>query len=140
MVLHAAMHLRCGRFRYTSAMIPDAATIVRRRHTVTMIVRGFIALMGVWIVWELAGNIGQTLQQLFDTSWGNPIGVLIYLLLRIIPAMLVLAAMVFFHGHLVRWIVPMPSRHAGCPTCGYSLRDLKSPICPECGTSLSAAR
>lgn len=45
-------------------------------------------------------------------------------------------ALFFVEGWVVRWIVPYPAREATCAQCGYSLKNLKSPICPECGADV----
>ena len=120
-------------------MIPDAATIARRRHFVTMIVRFLIVAYAVWCCYLFATS---TLRSLILTPLWADYGVLNTLrnewpvaagdLMRLV--ILVLA--IVLESRLVRWIVPIPGRHPGCPKCGYSLKDLNSPICPECGTSL----
>lgn len=43
-------------------------------------------------------------------------------------------------NRIARWIVPAGLRTDGCPHCGYSLKNLKSPICPECGNDIGPAR
>lgn len=48
-----------------------------------------------------------------------------------------------FHDWICDTIVVDPRRggqiHAICPRCGYSLRGLPSPQCPECGTAITPA-
>ncbi len=117
-------------------MIPDSATITRRRHTATIFVRSGIVLFAVWILWGATSWTGQTLQQISESGISNIFGITLFFLLQFVPSLLVLTAMVMFHGHVVRWIVPTPRPDHICPKCGYSLKDLKSPICPECGTNL----
>jgi hypothetical protein len=119
-------------------MIPDAATIARRRHTVTMILRTVVVLFAGWVAWTVAISTGQTFQQMYTTGPGNAPGIFINLLLLAGPEIALVVVLVMLEGRLIRWIVPMPSRHPGCPKCGYSLKDLNSPICPECGTNLRA--
>lgn len=121
-------------------MVPDAAAIARRRHTVTICVRSVIALVAAWIGWGAVVWFGQTLQQISESGVANVFGVLLFFLLQFVPQLLLLLAAVIFHGPLVRWIVPTPLPDHSCPKCNYSLKDLKSPICPECGTSLTAPR
>jgi hypothetical protein len=117
-------------------MIPDPATIARRRHLVTIIVRSTIALFGAWILWGAVVAIGSVFQPIYGGSIQYFVPAFLGFLTNEIPPLLLVVALVLFEKHLVRWIVPMPPRHPGCPTCGYSLKDLKSPICPECGTNL----
>src|SRR5262245_37722664 len=40
------------------------------------------------------------------------------------------------HCLLVRWLV---GRDAKCPVCGYNLRGLFEPRCPECGAGIELA-
>lgn len=47
-------------------------------------------------------------------------------------------ALVLCERWLLNWLVPTP--RPGCPSCGYSLHNLKSPVCPECGTDLPRPR
>ncbi len=129
-------------FRYTHEMIPDAATIARRRHTVTIVVRLLIALYGAFCVYALVvGPVVSVLNTLMN--WSNNSGMVGSLVLGqlgngcyVLPQLMLVVVLVLTEQRLVRWIVPIPAKHAGCPKCGYSLKDLKSPICPECGTSL----
>ncbi len=41
------------------------------------------------------------------------------------------AGLALLSGPMVRWLVPV--RLNECPQCGYGLKNLKSPTCPECG-------
>jgi hypothetical protein len=119
-------------------MIPDAATIARRRHLVTIIARSLIALFGAWVALGAVAGIGQIFQPIYSGGIQFLVPGIWNFLTTDVPQLLLVAALFLLEQRLVRWIVPMPSRHAACPTCGYSLKDLKSPICPECGTSLRA--
>ena len=53
-----------------------------------------------------------------------------------LPVIAVLFVFLGLERKLVRWIVPVPARDRTCPKCGYSLKGIKSPICPECGANL----
>ena len=117
-------------------MIPDAATLARRRHTVTIIVRSFIALFGAWIAWGAVVGLGQILYPLFGSGIDFFFQAVLNFLFQHVPALLLIVALIVFEQRLVRWIVPTPRPDTSFPKCGYSLKDLKSPICPECGTSL----
>ena len=123
-------------------MIPDPDTISRRRHTVTIVVRFLIVLYGVMCCYDLArGQVGTTLSVLLNGSnnagnWGfvllNELGGYV----RSSPEFALLAVLLWQETRLVRWIVPLGDSGTLCSKCGYSLKDLKSPICPECGTNL----
>lgn len=123
-------------------MIPDPATIARRRHTVTIVVRFLIVLYGVWCCYNVAtGPIGSILNTLANLS--NNAGMVGSLLVGHVTAYMsllsefaLLAALIWQEKRLVRWIVPIGDSDQLCSKCGYSLKDLKSPICPECGTNL----
>jgi len=116
---------------------PDAATVARRRHMVTMIVRSLIALFGAWILWGAVEGFGQVFQIMLPSSrTEHLIGAAWNFLTSHVPSLLLVVAIVFFEQRLVRWIVPTPRPDNACPKCGYSLKDLRSPICPECGMSL----
>jgi hypothetical protein len=42
-----------------------------------------------------------------------------------------------FAGPLVRFVTPIPARHA-CPSCGYSMSGVRPTRCPECGLDVSS--
>jgi hypothetical protein len=42
-----------------------------------------------------------------------------------------------FAGPLVRFVTPIPTRHA-CPSCGYSMSGVRPTLCPECGLDVSS--
>ena len=117
-------------------MIPDPATIARRRHLVTIIVRSLIALFGAWVLWGAAVGLGAVLQPMYMGGPEYLVAGLWNFLAGYVPSLLLALVMFFFEKRLVRWIVPTGDSGQLCSKCGYSLKDLKSPICPECGTNL----
>lgn len=117
-------------------MTPDAATLARRRHTATIIVRSLIAMFAAWMLWGAVVGLGTILQPMLEGGVAYLFQGLWNFLTLHVPVLILVAAMVLLEQRLVRWIVPVPGPDHLCPTCGYSLRDLESPICPECGTSL----
>jgi hypothetical protein len=117
-------------------MIPDAATIARRRHTVTIIVRFGIALLVLWFAWNFIGWLSQTFQSVYEFGFANLPSTLVVFVIQFLPSLFLVSSLFFFHDNLVRWIVPIPRPDHLCPKCNYSLKDLRSPICPECGTNL----
>jgi hypothetical protein len=121
---------------YTPAMIPDPATIARRRHIATIVVRSLIVMYAGWVMYDLLGEFKGTMLNLWSGGMGGGSLYVMSFAASLAVGVISLAAIIFFERTLVRWIVPMPRRDAGCPACGYSLKDLKSPICPECGTNL----
>lgn len=121
-------------------MIPDFATIARRRHTVTIIVRACIVAYGVWCCYQVA--IGPISDSRIDRELVEQLGND-----RVHPDRQRAGVRISFLC-LDCW-PPFSGRNGGssigssphrpdtfCPKCGYSLKDLKSPICPECGTNL----
>jgi len=120
-------------------MVPDLPTIEWRRHTVTILIRLLIAAYGAWCVYLLASECFAPCLEQLVTSPGNAnltmfnlFGTVVYRL----PFIAVLFVFLSIERMLVRWIVPVPPRELGCPKCGYSLKGIKSPICPECGANL----
>lgn len=47
------------------------------------------------------------------------------------------ATIMVLSRHIVRWVIPVPVQE--CPNCGYELKNLKSPTCPECGFAIGSA-
>lgn len=47
----------------------------------------------------------------------------------------------FFEKRLIRWLVPntVVAKNI-CPACGYNVKNLNSPVCPECGEHLPISR
>jgi hypothetical protein len=117
-------------------MTPDLGTIARRRHAATVALR---AIVTIWVAYALWLTLEYLVSQL--DAFLNA-GFLAWVFQLAIPllARLVLAAIVLLlEKRLVRWIVPIGSRDNACPRCGYALKDLKSPVCPECGLDLRSA-
>ncbi len=123
-------------------MIPDPATIARRRHTITIIVRFLIAAYGSWCFYKLAmGPIQSFLASLTSgmntggVLWSNVLNNCQSLIYSTVPQFAFLAGLILTEKRIVHWIVPDRAENI-CPKCGYSLKDLKSPICPECGMNI----
>lgn len=98
-----------------------------------MIVRAGVVVFGFWGLWACARQATYPLTCVLRGDWAQAAPALIDLLTVTGPVLLLAAALVLCEGKLVRWIVPFPPREATCAQCGYSLKNLKSPICPECG-------
>ena len=112
-------------------MRTDIEAIARRRHFCLVVLRS-IALSLVLIGGLVAGLS-------FQARIGRYTG-LEYLGL---PVLAILAAfwtpaviLAWLSRPLSRWVVPVPSPLNECPRCGYSLKNLNAPICPECGLTL----
>ena len=70
---------------------------------------------------------------------GYPIGAFVYdVLIPLAFRVALIAVAVLLERPIVRWIVPLGPSQNVCPRCGYALKDLKSPVCPECGLNLRA--
>jgi hypothetical protein len=115
-------------------MNPDLITIARRRHLMTIMLRVAVLVWVAYSVWHavdgLLGNISGFVMA--------GIGGLVYeLVLPLMGRLFLAAALVFLEKPLVRWLVPASAGGENtCPKCGYSLKNLKSPVCPECGMNL----
>lgn len=114
-------------------MIPSVEDIIKRRHTVLIILRfaslTCLVLFPIPVVsWLLEGFRDA---DLFDFYYyGVRIGVAV--------ALVVCSAICRFCDRpLARWIVPIPKPQ--CPTCGYPIKGLRRPMCPECGGVLPQA-
>lgn len=115
-------------------MIPDFPTIARRRHIATIIVRSCIVVFAAWSLYKLIPVVWASIM---SAAQG---GSLVYFQNSgVVPLLMCVLAIIFagVERWVVRWIVPLPARELACPKCGYSLKNLKSPICPECGTDLN---
>ncbi len=118
-------------------MTPPIDTVLRRRHIALMALRA--AAVGL-IVYGVVSD-QHSIQNVFSTALHGQLnlGTIIDLFAR--PMRLVLPGLVLALAsrRLAAWIVPAGGaglRADGCPHCGYSVKNLKSPICPECGGDL----
>jgi len=113
-------------------MSPSADTILRRRHTAQTGLRVGVALCVTKAIWTLADALSGI--DVFDPLSGvqlafdNGLPILLWLGSG--------AALIAFERPLVRWLVPRVAGGHVCLNCGYSLKNLRSPICPECGTDI----
>lgn len=114
--------------------IPDHETILRRRHACVCLLRIGAAAWLAWIVGEqffyfvsgvLYNPLSQTLNNLGE-------GIFLYRSVHIIGGILIL----HFSRRLAFWLIPDGFRNDLCRACGYSLKTLKSPVCPECGANI----
>ena len=121
-------------------MIPDPATIAKRRHTVRIVLRSLTALYGAWVCFVLATETLPHLishaNYLIDFGFVQDFMHFLGFFAGDVPRVLFLVALVLCERRLASWIVPVGRAENLCLNCGYSLKDLKSPICPECGTNL----
>lgn len=110
---------------------------MRRRHVARTGVRVVVMLCVFRAVWLLGdaissngftfglGFLGAAVDRAMET--GLAIGLWLFIAF----------ALMILEQRLVRWLVPMPTPDHVCHQCGYSLKNLKSPVCPECGVDLS---
>lgn len=118
-------------------MTPPIEVILRRRHLARTGVRVVVMLCVVKALWTLSdaiagevfsswpGGVGGVFERVIDN--GLAMGV------WLVSAL----ALLLLERRLSRWLVPMPTPDHVCHECGYSLKNLKSPVCPECGVDLS---
>jgi hypothetical protein len=116
-------------------MIPDPVTVARRRHVATCLARAGLVLWGLWVSLRAAGAVWDFVQL---AMIGNPVQVLVHPLLGALGDLGIWAVALLLHGRIVRWVVPMGKPADVCPRCGYSLRNLRGGVCPECGLDLAA--
>jgi rRNA maturation protein Nop10 len=124
-------------------MIPSASSIVRSRYWLTMSIR--IVAVG-WLLFAMRfapQDLFGMITNLFPSlNGGQPFGHYLLsnastLFVEVVGSATLPLLLLFFHRRLVRFIIPTP-KHA-CPHCGYSLSNLKSPFCPECGSDTRAS-
>jgi hypothetical protein len=112
--------------------VSRAAETARRRHAARTWVRVAALLClarALWIGSDAMGGIvfpslPTAIQHLID----NGFAILVWVAAG--------AGLVLFERLLVRWLIPSAGTGAECGNCGYSLKNLKSPICPECGADV----
>ncbi|MCZ6837619.1 MAG: hypothetical protein O7G85_17740 [Planctomycetota bacterium] len=107
--------------------------ILKRRHTVMIILRfvsfvmclwGIVALGFVVLETIIAGNIFYLFRNRSSVET-----IAFSLVLTVSGLVLALSTQ-----RLAQWIVPLPKKV--CPKCGYRLIRLMRPRCPECGLDL----
>lgn len=111
-------------------MVPDAATIARRRHLLRTVLRcvalGLLLVFAAPVVASVAvalinNSIFREFFLIRVLEWGS------FLLAGIL--------LLIFEKRLVAWLVPLGSHR--CPQCDYFLVSLVEPRCPECGLPLT---
>lgn len=118
-------------------MIPDLETVLRRRHVVVILIRAAVLLMLVWWAISVLDEIvyGVLTLNLSSATWN--------FLPRLASGIVwlgVAGALLLFQRRLAALLVPMGRRIDSCMHCGYALKDLRSDLCPECGTPTHLAR
>lgn len=118
-------------------MTPPIDVILRRRHLARTGVRVLVVLCVFKALWELSdalggdvypgwpGGVGGVIERVFE----NGLGIGVWLVSAL--------SLLMLERRLSRWLVPMPAPDHVCHQCGYSLKNLKSPVCPECGVDVS---
>jgi len=119
-------------------MTPDPATIARRRHLVTVLLRAAIVVLAAWTAWEFCTGLVDALWNLYQVGIVQP-AYFVQPFMIALPRVVAVVVLLALQGRIVRWVVPMPSAEPGCPRCGYSLKNLRSPVCPECGLNLKGS-
>ncbi len=115
-------------------MVPDAATIARRRHLMRTVLRGIALLL---LVLFLAPAVVTGIAIAASFAGVDLIGrAIIDRAIAGVGFLLVGVGLLIFEKRLVAWLVPMP--RSRCPQCEYFLVSLVEPRCPECGLPLTA--
>lgn len=121
---------------YTVCMIPPLEVILRRRHAARTGIRVAALVCLGRMLWLLSDTISGVTFPSAVTAMGLMIDQGFALIVWPIAATLLLV----FERRLAAWLVPMPTPGNVCHQCGYSLKNLKSPICPECGADVGPQR
>lgn len=101
-----------------------------RRHLVQIGLRGLVLMLGLIFLLRVGDQLGV---YVFSQQMPDITGVFISLVGHaglLVPML----GIVVLERRLLSWLVPAPK--PGCPNCGYPVKNLRSPICPECGTDL----
>jgi hypothetical protein len=111
-------------------MVPDAATIARRRHLLRTIVRCTALVLLIMFVGPVLSAV------LVSVLEGATFGPRFFVRVAASAGpVLAAVALLAFERRLVMWLVPMGSHR--CPQCDYFLVSLVEPRCPECGLPLT---
>ncbi len=122
-------------------MVPTGSEIVRRRLTVLAVLR-VAALLFTFVCQTVffslvAGGSMMAMTQDPAVEWSEYlVAVASFLGLAALNAGIV-ALWWWVTPWLARCVVPVPRRNA-CPVCAYDLVAATGPLCPECGSALSA--
>ena len=111
----------------------DPGSIATRRHAVLCVLRAVAvlhALVGLAITCVIL--IGRTERYIGFDFWQYQMPIVFTAAFFLAPA----GALALFSRAIARWIVPGMPREPECPNCGYSLKNLKGTVCPECGADV----
>ncbi len=115
-------------------MSPSHDKVLSRRHVVLVLLRIASAAM---VIYASVRNFGYAVMSVWGLIYGNPFQLPSYDIVESIAIFGVPGVVLAVVSHrLARWLVPSGVRGDECPNCGYSLKHLKSPICPECGADV----
>jgi hypothetical protein len=114
-------------------MIPDAASIARKRYRMRKTLR-FMALV-LFMIFFLC-ECAELIAWLYRGAAIDNLALQEFVLYS--PFLAGAAFLVIAQGRLIVWLVPIPKRSV-CPACGYHLQGLREPRCPECGLDLPPA-
>lgn len=116
--------------------IPDRQTILWRRHLCVSVIRvGAAGYLG----WSVLIEVSNVVNVLLFNPLFNLLDNFAFGLLSRLPVFAFALAALVFQRRIARWIIPDGFRVDVCPACGYSLKNLNSPICPECGSDVRPA-
>ncbi|GJM18936.1 MAG: hypothetical protein DHS20C14_11490 [Phycisphaeraceae bacterium] len=113
-------------------MVPNASDLAHRRLTLVAVVR--VLAVVVWIIATSPIIVFFSIASIEPSSVEGEVIAVIALLSG--GAAVVGVIIWFLASPLSRWMLPRPEAHA-CPRCGYDLRSIVEPRCPECGTVLT---
>lgn len=115
-------------------MSPSHDKVLSRRHVVLVLLRIAAAAMVIYATLRI---IGYTVMAVWGLIYRNPFELPSY---EIVDSIAIFGVpgvvLAVISRRLARWLVPPGVRGDECPHCGYSLKHLKSPICPECGADV----
>ncbi len=116
-------------------MIPDLATVLRRRHTMIIIIRCAIAVAFAYSAVQLFQLTVGLLVNFQVLSVGMVVGAV----LQEIHMLVLGVVLLIFQKPIARLLIPLGTRVDQCMNCGYPLKNLRSAICPECGVGIRHA-
>lgn len=112
-------------------MIPDLETVLRRRHIVIIFIR-IAAIMT--ILWWAVPILEELLYGVLTLNITQATWNFAPRLASGIVAIALASGMLILQRGLAAMLVPMGRRVDSCLNCGYSLKNLRTNVCPECGS------